>query len=104
MNKHLRELRKIDSEVFDNIGKASQKTIDLVQETIEQLDRCVDDEPIRRDELGAMNYDIGILLDVWNPELKYDIEILKRVDKIIDDWCKDVEFVNISLGIPRHKG
>lgn len=104
MNKYLKQLRKIDSEVYTNMGKTSQKTIDIVQETIEQLDRDVEEEPIRRDELGAINYDIDILLEVWNPKLKYDIEILKRVDKIIDDWGKDVEFVNISLGIPRHEG
>lgn len=104
MNKYLKQLRKIDSEVYANMGKTSQKTIDIVQESIEQLDRDVEEEPIRRDELGAINYDIDILLEVWNPKLTYDIEILKRVDKIIDDWGKDVEFVNLTLGIPRERG
>lgn len=104
MNKHLEELRKIDSDVFANMGKTSQKTIDIVQETIEQLDRDYEEEPIQRDELGAINYEIDILLEVWNKELEYDIEILKRVDKIIAEWYKDVEFVNVTLGIPKHKG
>jgi hypothetical protein len=104
MNKHLEELRKIDSDVFTNMGKTSQKTIDIVQETIKQLDRDYEEEPIQRDELGAINYEIDILLEVWNKELEYDIEILKRFDKIIAEWYKEVEFVNVTLGIPKHKG
>lgn len=104
MKQYLDELRKIDSEIFDNMGKTSQKTIDIVQETIEQLDRSVEDESIERDELGAIDYGISILLEVWNPKLKYDIDILKRFQKIIIAWYEDVEFVNIALGIPRHKG
>ena len=104
MKKHLEELRKIDSDVFTNMGKTSQKTIDIVQETIEQLDRDYEEEPIQRDELGAINYEIDILLEVWNKELEYDIEVLKRVDKIIAEWYEDVEFANVSLGIPKHKG
>ena len=94
MNKHLEELRKIDSDVFTNMGKTSQKTIDIVQETIEQLDRDYEEEPIQRDELGAINYEIDILLEVWSKELEYDIEILKRVDNIIAEWYKDVEKVH----------
>ena len=84
--------------------KPHKKTIDIVQETIEQLDRDYEEEPIQRDELGAINYEIDILLEVWNKELEYDIEILKRVDKIITEWDKDVEFVNVVLGIPKEKG
>ena len=104
MNRYLKELRVIENEVFENMGKASQKTIDIIQETIEQLDRDYDDEPIQRDELGAINYEIDILLEVWNKELEYDIEALKRFDEIIAKWYKDVEFANTALGISKHKG
>ena len=104
MNKYLKELRVIDREVYDNMGEASQKTIDIVQETIAELDRDYEEEPIQRDELGAINYEISILLEVWNSELKFDIDILKRFDKIIEDWYNDVEFINMALGIPKHKG
>lgn len=102
--KYLEQLREIDRHVYDNMREASQKTIDVVQETIEQLDRDVEEEPIQRDELGAINYDISILLEVWNPELEFDIDVLKRFDKIIEEWYKDVEFINKALGIPREKG
>ncbi len=104
MSKYLNELRKVDHDVYHNMLNVSQKTIDLVQDIIEQLDRDIEEEPIQRDELGAINYDIDILLEIWSKDLEYDIEILKRVDSIIEDWYKDIEFVNISLGIPRHKG
>lgn len=91
MNKHLEELRKVDNDVFTNMGKTSQKTIDIVQETLQQLERHYSEEPISRDELGAIKYDIDLLLEIWDKELKYDIEILKRVEKIIDNWYKEVE-------------
>jgi hypothetical protein len=102
--KYLEQLQKIDSEIFKNMGKTSQKTIDIVQETISDLDRDTDEEPIQRDELGAINYDIDILLEIWNPALEYDIDVLKRFDKIIEDWRNDIEFVNTALGIPKEKG
>ena len=102
--KYLKQLREIDSKLFDNLGKASQKTVDLVEETIVDLDRDIEEEPIQRDELGAINYEIDVLLEIWNPSLKYDIDILKRFYNIIDEWYKDVEFINKSLGIAREKG
>lgn len=100
MNKHLQELRKVDGDVFCNMNRASQKTIDIVQETIEQLERYYIAEPITRDELGAIKYDIDILLDIWDKELKYDIEILKRVYRIIDNWYKDLEIESLKSNKP----
>lgn len=91
MNKHLKELIKIYSDLFTNMGKTSQKTIDIVQETIEQLDRGYEEEVIHIYELLAIKYEIDILLEVWNEELEYDIEVLKRVNKIIDEWCKTIK-------------
>lgn len=104
MKKYLEELREIESYTFDNMGKTSQRVIDVVQETVHQLSRDVEDDPIQRDELGCIKYDIDTLLEVFNPKLEFDIGILKRVYKIISDWYNDVEFINITLGIPRHKG
>lgn len=104
MNKHLKELRKVESEVFDNMGEASQIIIDFIEDITSKLDRDVGEEPIERDELGAINYDIDILLEVFDTKREYDIETLKIIDRIIEDWGKDIEFVNIALGIPRDKG
>jgi len=88
MEKYLNELRKIDREIF--INKVSQKTIDILQEINEQLDRDLKSEPIYSEELGAINYEIDILLEIWDKELEYDIKILKKVDKIISDWYKNI--------------
>ena len=102
--KYLKLIRELDSEIYRNMGKCSQITIDIIQAALQDLDRDVEEEPIERDELGAINYQNDILLEVFNPEKTYDIEVLKRFDKIIEDWRNDVEFVNKALGIPRHKG
>ena len=100
---YLNRLREIDSYVFETMGKTSQKTIDFVEDTIRDLDREIDDNPIERDELGAINYEISVLLEVWNPSLEHDISVLKRFDKIIREWYEKIEFVNITLGIPKEK-
>lgn len=83
IKKYLDKIRKLESDVFYNIGKASQKTIDLVQETLEGLDRDHSEDPIMRDELGALNYDIENLIEVWNKELEYDIKCLQELNLII---------------------
>lgn len=102
---YIKRLRELDSEIFRNMGKVSQITIDRIQETIIDLDRdftC--DEPVYRDELGSINYQNDVLLEVFNPEKEYDIDVLKRFDKIIEEWRNNVDFVNRALGIPLHKG
>lgn len=88
--KYLNELQQLDSECSDNIEKASQKTIDFVQETVNQFNRDFEEEPIQDDELGAINYEISILLEVWDPALKYDIEILKRLDATVTKCRKQL--------------
>lgn len=90
MNVYLKEITKIEDDVFVNMGKASQKTIDIVQETRLQLDRGRGEDPILRDELGAISYQISILLEVWDKKLTYDIEVLSQLDKIVEEWSRDV--------------
>lgn len=91
MQKYLSQLREVDNDVYYNMGQASQKTIDLVQETIRQLDRDFEQKPVIKDELGAINYEIDILLDVWRVDLAFDVKTLKRVHKIISNWCHEIE-------------
>lgn len=101
---YLQKLKEIDDEVYKNMGKVSQKVIDIIEDTLDHLDRDVEEEPIERDELGAINYEIDVLLEIWKPELKYDIEILTKFDKVIKEWGDDIDFINTTLGIPRHRG
>ena len=102
--KFLKQIRELESEVFKNMGKCSQITIDWVQNTEIDLNREEDEDPITRDHLGSMSYNLSILLEVFDPKKKYDISILKRLNKIIENWSNDIEFVNRALGIPLHKG
>jgi hypothetical protein len=104
MNKYLKQIQELESDVFKNMGKHSQIVIDIVQDTEQDLNRDESKEPIRRDELGAINYQISILLEVYDPARPHDIEILKRLYKIIEDWYDDIEFINSALGIPLHDG
>ena len=53
--------------------------------------------PIQRDELGALSYEIDILLEIWNKDLPYDIEILNRVNKVITEWSNDIESWRMPL-------
>jgi len=41
MSKYLDELRKIDRDVYNNMGKASQKIIDIAEELSSQFDRVI---------------------------------------------------------------
>ena len=88
--KYLEQLEKINSEICNNMGKVSQKTIDVIQDTFSDLNRDTNDEPIQLYELGSINYDVSILLEIWNPALEYDIDVLKRFNKIIKDWKNDI--------------
>ena len=90
-------------EICDEVYKynVQQITIDLVQDNIEEL--FGKEEQIRRDDVGAASYDCGILLEVFNPKFENDIDILKRLEKALDEWAADIENTNIILGIPKEK-
>lgn len=76
----------------------SQIVIDLVQET-EDLIR----EDVSRDAVGAACYDCSVLLEVFNPELKADIDLLTRLHDALEKWRTEIERRNIILGIPREQ-
>jgi hypothetical protein len=102
--KRLKQLRALESRVFDNMGQASQLLIDFVQETIQDLDRDYNEQPIERDELGSLRYQIENLVDIYSPVMVFDLDILKRFDIVLSDWYDEVEFNNKALGIPPNKG
>ena len=102
--KYLKLLREIDKEVYYNMGKVSQRVIDTIEEVVGDLGRDTEEAPIERDELGSIRYDIDTLLEFFDAVRKYEIEILKKIDKILEAWYEDIEFRNIALGIPKEKG
>ena len=101
---YLEQIEKLESEVYENMHNHSQLVIDIIEEISEDLSRDVSGEPIERDELGAYCYEISITIEIFNPERGSDISALKRLHDILDKWSKEVENVNIILGIPKHKG
>ena len=102
--KFLKQIQSLESEIYKNMFKCSQITIDWVQNTEVDLNIAEYEDPITRDQLGAINYKLNILIEVFDHSKDYDISVLKRLDKIIEDWRNDIEFVNRALGIPLHKG
>jgi len=104
MNKYLKQIRGLEGDVYKNMGECLQITIDMVQNTEQQLNRDEKEDAVTRDELGAIRYLIDILLEAFNPERIYDIEILNLLNKILKDWYDDIEFINRTLGTPLHDG
>lgn len=74
----------------------SQIVIDLFQDDLEDL---LEDESRTPDDIGSFSYNVSILLEVFNPILKLDIELLKELESALDNWSSDAEFVNRSLGL-----
>lgn len=85
----------------------AQITIDFFSDFEDDFltDRNLDEKPIERDELGAKQYEIGILLEVMDhAKFPVDTDLFQKMYKELGDWAKAIEDRNIILGIPKHKG
>jgi hypothetical protein len=74
----------------------SQIVIDLIQDDIEEL---IEDE-IDRDKISCAAYRCSLLLQVLNPILVKDIELLTELIAALDNWTSAHEFANRALGLP----
>lgn len=74
----------------------SQIVIDLIQDDIEEL---IEDE-IDRDKISSSAYRCSLLLQVLNPILVKDIELLTELIAALDNWTSSHEFANRVLGLP----
>lgn len=74
----------------------TQIVIDLFQDDLEDM---LSQEDVTPDDIGAFSYNVGNLKDVFNPKFGKDIELLTDLEKALDDWLIDREFVNKSLGL-----
>lgn len=71
-------LQELENKVWKENVK--QKTIDLVQNA-----ECdFEDEPYTEDEIGAYIYEVGICLEVYDPCLRVDVEILTELKTILE--------------------
>lgn len=78
----------------------NQIIIDFVQDDIEEVLYGDEDTP---DMVGSLQYTCGSLLSVYNPAIKDDVEYLKILYHLLNDWRSDLEFANKTLGIDPNK-
>lgn len=75
------KIRELSNKTFYYMGNYSQLTIDLVQKA-EQLFTIKD--KVRSEEFGSLLYDVDNVLEVVNPLLLHDIEVLKELSKLLE--------------------
>lgn len=85
-------LREIALDVYLEKQNLSQITISFVNDTVKDLDVYTPRQnEVNETDLDKWKYKIELLLEVFNPEMKYDIEILKTLDRILSDWRMEIE-------------
>lgn len=68
------------AELDNDLGyDVSQKTIDLVEEA-----RSILEEEHTKEDLGAFGYRLSTTLEIFNPSLKKDLEVLNNLSSILD--------------------
>lgn len=76
-----------------------QIIIDLVQDEIEEVLSDVEFPP--RDSIGALVYEVGLILEIINPRFERDINFLTRLKQALKDWETEIENTNVILGLPK---
>lgn len=94
MIKVKQEVKDICNEVY-KFG-FTQIVIDLIQDDIEELL----EGDIDRDKISSASYRCSLLLNVFNPVLFKDVELLTALIKALDNWTQSHEFANRALGLP----
>lgn len=74
------KIRELSNKTFYHMHNYSQLTIDLVQKA-EQLFTIKD--KVRSYEYGSLHYDVDNVLEVINPLLLHDIEVLKELSELL---------------------
>jgi len=86
---------ELTSKVKDVSNKAyrvdspSQKTIDLIEraeELINNEESYPDDSILHNDTVGAYLYEVGLILEIINPELEIDINYLRELRIAFGKW------------------
>lgn len=85
------ELLELGAKIWDNDVK--QKTIDLVENA--EID--FEDEKYTQDEIGAYIYEVGICLEVYDPSLTIDIEILTALKTILENKQKQLKLIQDTI-------
>lgn len=92
-----RQSKKKVIKVYNKISmEYTQIVIDLLQDDLADL---LDKEDVTPEDIGAFGYHVGCLLEVFNPIYDKDIQLLKDLESVLDEWEADQTFVNKSLGL-----
>lgn len=82
-------IEELSQKIFDNMGEFNQITIDYVQEVQALLNEETPTSTLTKQQnitaIGALSYDIDVLLDVFNPEFKKQISVLKGCEKLLNE-------------------
>ena len=98
MTKYKEKVKDLCDKVYTKTGYP-QIIIDLVQETIEPL--FYPEQPLKRDDVAAVNYDIGLIEEILNPVFEITVIWLKEMSLQITAWEQDIEWNNGVLGLPK---
>ena len=87
-----RELQELESKVYNQMGKCSQKTIDLVQNA--GMEFFNEGERLRRDTVGAVQYEISLILEIIDKSLKVDIQLIVELSVIVNKIYEYLDYLN----------
>lgn len=81
----MKTIQELSNDIFYGMENYSQLVIDFVEEVEDILDigETLTEDDFR--ELGSIRYNISTVLDIYNPVLLEDIEVLKNLDYIISE-------------------
>jgi hypothetical protein len=99
MSTHKEKVKEISDRIHTFGYK--QIVIDLIEEWIEPL--LIFNEEMTGDDLGAAAYTTSTLLEVFDCRYEKDVALLTELDRALNEWLADHDFVNKTLGLPPNK-
>lgn len=90
--------RQAVKEICEKVYRSNyfQIIIDFIQEDVEELVEKDDPTP---DDIGSLSYRCSIILEIMNPTLVQNVELLTELNLALEVWQKDRENVNRILGL-----
>lgn len=94
----MKSLKEISSDAFYKMENYHQISIDFIQETEELFNETPENNEEKQQlitNLNCMSYDIGVALEVFNPEFEIEISDLKQMLSLIEiriGYVESLEF------------
>ena len=94
MDKYLDPLKGVEDSMVSGIEHVSRITIDLISNTMFDIESYLDDNCLDDVSLGMMIYEIEVLLEVFDPRLSCDISLLRMFNNVLEQWKSDLGFLS----------